>query len=107
MVEKGDRMAEQATVTVSGGSDEELERDGYDCHLCLDEGDVLVECPGCDQGLVTCPKCEGTGEASRWGTWDQRECLACRGYGVVKCGRCEGEGCVTEPCPECPTMERR
>ena len=44
-------------------------------------------CPMCEDGVVRCGQCEGTGS-----TGENRKCPACDGVGATSCDFCEGTG---------------
>jgi DnaJ-class molecular chaperone len=70
------------------------------CPRC--EGGGLETCPGrgCDNGTITCPKCNGDAKlegGEDCGLCDAEgtaPCPYCTGSGYVKCTKCGGSGRV-------------
>ena len=62
-----------------------------ECPKC--KGDAIVDC-NCDNRLIKCKKCKGTGEriSSSYVT-DEKEsgtCTTCDGNGLIHCHVCKG-----------------
>lgn len=71
---------------------------GKACPACKGQG--INSCPNCNEGIVRCIGCLGTGRTGGSPITSRgSSCLSCDGRGKVKCLLCKGTGCGV--CPKC------